>query len=123
LGILLEISPWVGSRHGLGFIQAAIGAPMVLSGTAAVAAESSRHGSSLSSARRERADLPVQAPTTARLLHARRERPRRRTAAQQRDELAPFHCTMSPVLPTDRIAHLGGPGDRCTAGFQVESDA
>src|SRR5262249_51832787 len=25
----------------------------------------------------------------------------------QRDELAPFHCPMSPVLPTGRIAHLG----------------
>src|SRR5262249_24244118 len=33
------------------------------------------------------------------LLRARRERPRRR-AAEQRDERAPFHCPMSPVLPT-----------------------
>src|SRR5262249_45945187 len=40
-------------------------------------------------------------------LRARRERPGRRGAAQQRDELAPFHCPMSPVLPTERIAHLG----------------
>src|SRR5262249_23731434 len=28
-------------------------------------------------------------------------------AAEQRDELAPFHCPMPPVLPTERIAHLG----------------
>src|SRR5262249_49660865 len=28
-------------------------------------------------------------------------------AAEQRDELAPFHCPMPPVLPTGRIAHLG----------------
>ena len=27
--------------------------------------------------------------------------------AEQRDELAPFHCPMPPVLPTERIAHLG----------------
>ena len=42
-----------------------------------------------------------------RLLRPRRERPRRRRAAEQRDELAPFHCLMPPVLPTERIAHLG----------------
>src|SRR5215472_11223640 len=40
------------------------------------------------------------------LLRARRERPRRRTA-EQTDEGAPFHCPVSPVLPTERIAHLG----------------
>jgi hypothetical protein len=40
------------------------------------------------------------------LLRARRYRPRRRTT-EQRYELAPFHCPMSPVLPTERIAHLG----------------
>ena len=38
---------------------------------------------------------------------ARRERPRRRRAAEKRDELATFHYPMSPVLPTERIAHLG----------------
>ena len=38
-------------------------------------------------------------------LRARRERPGRR-AADKRDELAPFHCPMPPVLPTERIAHL-----------------
>src|SRR5262249_31590405 len=42
-----------------------------------------------------------------RLLRARRERPRGRRAAEQRDELAPFHYPMPPVLPTERIAHLG----------------
>ena len=39
-------------------------------------------------------------------LRARRERPRRRRAAEERDEVAPFHCPMPPVLPTERIAHL-----------------
>ena len=41
-----------------------------------------------------------------RLLRARRQRPSRR-AAEQRDEIAPFHCPMPPALPTERIAHLG----------------
>jgi hypothetical protein len=31
---------------------------------------------------------------------------RRRRATEQRDELAPFHCPMLPVLPTERIAYL-----------------
>jgi hypothetical protein len=39
------------------------------------------------------------------LLRAHRERPRRR-AAQKRDEVAPLHCLMLPVLSTERIAHL-----------------
>jgi hypothetical protein len=39
------------------------------------------------------------------LLRARRERPRGRDA-EQRDELAAFHCPMPPVLLTERIAHL-----------------
>ena len=30
-----------------------------------------------------------------------------RIVAEQRDELAPFHCPMPSVLPTERIAHLG----------------
>jgi hypothetical protein len=51
------------------------------------------------------------------LLRARRERPRRR-AAQKRYELAPFHCAVSPVLPTNRIAHPSTAGDCCAAGFQ-----
>jgi hypothetical protein len=42
-----------------------------------------------------------------RLLRARRERPRRRRTAEQRDDLAPFHYPMPPVLPTETIAHLG----------------
>src|SRR5262245_10168367 len=41
------------------------------------------------------------------LLRARRERPRRRTT-EQRYELAPFHCPIPPVLPTERIAHPAG---------------
>ena len=37
-----------------------------------------------------------------RLLRARRQRPRRRRAAEQHDELAAFHCPMPPVLPNER---------------------
>jgi hypothetical protein len=33
-----------------------------------------------------------------RLLRARRARPRHRRAAEKRDELAPFHCPVPPVL-------------------------
>src|SRR5262249_187254 len=40
-----------------------------------------------------------------RLLRARRERPCRR-AAEERDELTASHCSMPPVLPSERIAHL-----------------
>src|SRR6516165_6180702 len=39
-------------------------------------------------------------------LAARCERPGRRTT-EQRYELAASHCPMPPVLPTERIAHLG----------------
>src|SRR5262249_5900014 len=42
-----------------------------------------------------------------RLLRARRGQPRSRRAPNQRDELAASHCPMPPVLPTERIAHLG----------------
>src|SRR4029077_1051342 len=42
---------------------------------------------------------------TVGVLRARRDRQRRR-AAEERDELAPFHCPIPPVLPTERIAHL-----------------
>src|SRR5262249_2860672 len=51
------------------------------------------------------------------LLRARREGPRGR-AANKRDELAPPHCSMHPVLPTERIAHLGRAGDCRRAGLQ-----
>jgi hypothetical protein len=40
------------------------------------------------------------------LLRAPRERPRCRTT-EQRYELAASHRPMPPVLPTERIAHLG----------------
>ena len=40
-----------------------------------------------------------------RLLRARGERPGGR-AAQKRDEVAPLHCPMLPVLAIERIAHL-----------------
>jgi hypothetical protein len=40
------------------------------------------------------------------LLRARRERPSCRRAADERDEIAPFHCPIPPVFPTERIAHL-----------------
>ena len=54
-------------------------------------------------------EAPLRYPITGtpRLLRARRERPRGRRAAEQRHELATFHYPMSPVLPTERIAHLG----------------
>jgi hypothetical protein len=41
-----------------------------------------------------------------------------RSAAERRDELAPFHCPVLPVLLTEKIAHLGTAGDCCAAGFQ-----
>ena len=60
------------------------------------------------------------------LLRARRERPRG-CAAEKRDELAPFHWPMPPVLRTERIAHLGteetaalrdfNPGYDCLGSF------
>jgi hypothetical protein len=55
--------------------------------------------------------------TFRRLLRTRRERPCGCRAAEQRDEVAPFHCPMSPVLPTEKIAHLDTAGDCCVAGF------
>ena len=48
-------------------------------------------------------------------LRPRAERPRGRRAAEQRDELAAFHCPVSPVPPTGRIAHLSTAGDCCAA--------
>jgi hypothetical protein len=42
-----------------------------------------------------------------RLLRPRRERPGGRCAAKEREELAPLHSLMPPVLPSERIAHLG----------------
>src|SRR5262245_1255279 len=39
-----------------------------------------------------------------RLLRACRNRPRGRRTAEQCDELAAFHCPVTPVLPTERIA-------------------
>src|SRR5262249_39144437 len=41
-----------------------------------------------------------------RLLRARRERPRRR-AAEKRDELAAFHCSVPPVLSNERNSTQG----------------
>jgi len=40
------------------------------------------------------------------LLRARRERPCS-SAAKQRNEVAPFHCLVAPVLPNEGIANLG----------------
>src|SRR5262249_46768808 len=48
----------------------------------------------------------TEAIDTTRLLRARHDRPRSRTA-EKRYELAPFHWPMSPVPPSERIAHLG----------------
>src|SRR5262249_53203705 len=42
------------------------------------------------------------APNALALLRVRSERPRRRRAAEERDELAPFHCPIPPVLPNER---------------------
>src|SRR6266404_9261087 len=53
-----------------------------------------------------RGDIREHADAPHALLRARRERPRDRRAAEQRDELAAFHCPMPPVLLTERIAHL-----------------
>src|SRR5262245_48748813 len=49
------------------------------------------------------------------LLRARRDWPRRCRAAEERDELAPFHCQMPPVLLAERIAHLGFGGQETAA--------
>jgi hypothetical protein len=49
-----------------------------------------------------------------RLLRARRERPRCRRPAEQRDEFAPFHCLVPPVLSNERITHQTA----TLAGFQ-----
>jgi NAD(P)-dependent dehydrogenase (short-subunit alcohol dehydrogenase family) len=56
---------------------------------------------------------------TSRLLRARHKRPRHRRAAEQRDEVAPFHCPVSPVLPTERIAHLGPAGGAALRDFEA----
>src|SRR5262249_10570393 len=53
-----------------------------------------------------------------RLLCLRRERPHRRRAADERDELAAFHCPTPPVLPTERIPHSAMAGDYCAAGVR-----
>src|SRR5262245_39927369 len=45
-------------------------------------------------------------PIPLALLRVRHERPYRR-AADQRDELAPFHCPMPPVLPKERNSTHG----------------
>src|SRR5262249_36908496 len=63
------------------------------------------HDGALTSARRT-LSKPADAPHPLAMLRTCRERPRCR-AAEQRDELAAFHCPMPPVLPTERIAHLG----------------
>src|SRR5262249_48783119 len=47
------------------------------------------------------------APHPLRLLRARRKRPHGRRATEKRDELATLHCSVPPVLPTERIAYLG----------------
>jgi hypothetical protein len=46
-------------------------------------------------------------PHPLRLLRARRERTSGSRGAEQRYQIAASHCPMPPVLPTERIAHLG----------------
>src|SRR5262249_34856678 len=55
-------------------------------------------------------------------LRLRRERPRRRRAAEKRDELAPFHSLMPPVLRTKKIAHLGPAGGAVLRDFDRAYD-
>jgi hypothetical protein len=55
---------------------------------------------------------PAKAPKPSKLKFeqrspARRERPRGSRTAEQGDEFATFHYPLSPLLPTERIAHLG----------------
>src|SRR5207244_1610399 len=45
------------------------------------------------------------APHPLDLLRLCRDRPACRRAAEERDEIAPFHCSVPPVLPTESIAH------------------
>src|SRR5262249_32211006 len=59
---------------------------------------------------------------SCRLLRECRERPHGR-AAEQRDELAPFHCAIPPVRSTQRIAHVSYGGRLLRCGSQVEPDA
>src|SRR6516165_8223091 len=47
------------------------------------------------------------APHLIRLLRACRKWPSSGRSAQQGDEVATFHRSVPPVLPTERIAHLG----------------
>ena len=54
-----------------------------------------------------------------RTLRARRERPGCRRAGEKRDEIAPFHCPVPPVLPNERNST---PRYCCAAGFQVAYD-
>src|SRR6516164_4967609 len=55
-----------------------------------------------------------------RLLRARRERPRSRRATEERDEVAPFHCPMPPVLATKRIAHLSHGRGLLRCGISIQ---
>src|SRR5262249_51628496 len=48
---------------------------------------------------RGRVHEPADAPPSLALRRARRERPRRCRAAEQHDEVAPFHCQYLPYFP------------------------
>src|SRR5262249_40078301 len=56
-------------------------------------------------------------PHALALLRARRDRPCCGSATEQHDEVAPFHYPMSPVLPSERIAHVGPPGGAALRDF------
>src|SRR5258706_5174224 len=58
------------------------------------------------------------APHPTGLLRARRERPSSCRAAEKRDELAPFHCALSPRACDRKDSTLvDAAGDCCNAGF------
>src|SRR5262249_16791477 len=99
--------PGVSARHSVHSSKDAIGA-----------SPAERSDASLSfQIGRSRAHEHVDAPHLLAVLRARSQRPRSRRAAEQRDEIAPFQCSVPPVLLTEMIAHLSTAGDYCAAGF------
>src|SRR5262247_1168854 len=67
-------------------------------------------GNPLAEGRRRAHAKETDSRQLARLLRVRRERPRGRRAADERDELASFHCRSTSRACERRIAHLGTVG-------------